>query len=192
MNYTEWCNELNNNLLSVSKNERRKVLDYYAEAYADRREAGFSEQETINDFGAPNDAARRILTEKDDEVISLRQESANNVSLRSASIWVFAFFCIIFWMPLLGLILAMVGITIGFCCVPICVIGIGTVLIGDSIGTMMGGDLYYGLYILGSGIITFGVGIVLCSIFFKLVGLMWKLLKKGFCWLKSLFRRKEV
>ena len=67
MTYNEWRDELKNNLLSVSEAERRRVLDYYAEAYADRREAGFSEREIIADFGAPYDAAQRILCENEDE-----------------------------------------------------------------------------------------------------------------------------
>ena len=65
MTYNEWRDELKNNLLSVTEAERRRVLDYYAEAYADRREAGFSEHEIIEDFGAPYDAAQRILCDTD-------------------------------------------------------------------------------------------------------------------------------
>ncbi len=61
MTYNEWRDELKSNLLCVSENERRRVLDYYAEAYADRRDAGFTEREIIEDFGAPYDAAQRIL-----------------------------------------------------------------------------------------------------------------------------------
>ena len=69
MTYNEWRDELKSKLLCVSENERRRVLDYYAEAYADRRDAGFSEREIIEDFGAPYDAAQRILSENayDDE-----------------------------------------------------------------------------------------------------------------------------
>ena len=63
MTYNEWRDELKSNLLCVSEPERRRVLDYYAEAYADRRDAGFSEREIIQDFGAPYDAAQRILAE---------------------------------------------------------------------------------------------------------------------------------
>ena len=63
MTYNEWRDELKNNLLCVSEAERRRVLDYYAEAYADRRDAGFSEREIINEFGAPYDAAQKILYE---------------------------------------------------------------------------------------------------------------------------------
>lgn len=67
MTYNEWRDELKNNLLCVSESERRRVLDYYAEAYADRRDAGFTEREIIDDFGAPYDAAQRILYDGFDE-----------------------------------------------------------------------------------------------------------------------------
>ena len=63
MKYNEWRDELKDNLLCVSESERRRVLDYYAEAYADRRDAGYTEREIIDDFGAPYDAAQRILSE---------------------------------------------------------------------------------------------------------------------------------
>ncbi len=36
MTYNEWRDELKANLLCVSDGERRRVLDYYAEAYADK------------------------------------------------------------------------------------------------------------------------------------------------------------
>ncbi len=66
MTYNEWRDELKSNLLCVSEQERARVLDYYAEAYADRRDAGYSEKEITAEFGAPYDAARRILSESDD------------------------------------------------------------------------------------------------------------------------------
>lgn len=68
MTYNEWKDELKSNLLSVSDGERQKVLDYYAEAYADRRDAGFTESEIIRSFGAPYDAARRILSDDAESV----------------------------------------------------------------------------------------------------------------------------
>ena len=67
MTYNEWRDELKSNLLSVSDSERKRVLDYYAEAYADRREAGFTEKQIIDEFGAPYDVAQRILTEAVEE-----------------------------------------------------------------------------------------------------------------------------
>lgn len=61
MTYNDWITELKANLLGVSEAERHRVLDYYAEAYADRRAAGYSESEIIAGFGAPYDAAQAIL-----------------------------------------------------------------------------------------------------------------------------------
>ncbi len=52
MTYNEWRDELKSNLLCVSEQERARVLDYYAEAYADRRDAGYSEKEITAEFGA--------------------------------------------------------------------------------------------------------------------------------------------
>ena len=81
MTYNEWRDELKNNLLTVTDAERRRVLDYYAEAYADRREAGFTEREIIDGFGAPYDAAQRILYENADDYYrpeSARKETRND------------------------------------------------------------------------------------------------------------------
>lgn len=61
MRYTEWITELKDNLLQLSEGERKRIADYYAEAYADRRAAGFSEKEIIDGFGAPYDAAQAVL-----------------------------------------------------------------------------------------------------------------------------------
>lgn len=236
MTYTEWRDELKSNLLCVSESERRRVLDYYAEAYADRREAGFSEREIITDFGAPYDAAQRILSENKNDgynygvppeppLSERRQDTGdarrngqfrreqNNyappppppqpqpqpapayayagnapaAAKTEDNSWILVVLCIIFAVPLCGLIMTMVGITIGFCVAPIAVIGAGTAAVGSAIGSIIGGETVYGLYLLGGGIIVMGIGIILCPIFFKLVGLMWKLFTSFFSWLKSLF-----
>lgn len=82
MTYNEWRDELKSNLLCVSDSERRRVLDYYAEAYADRRDAGFTEREIIEDFGAPYDAAQRILSENREEYNSYSSRSEENRNFR--------------------------------------------------------------------------------------------------------------
>ena len=78
MTYNEWRDELKNNLLTVTDAERRRVLDYYAEAYADRREAGFTEREIIEGFGAPYDAAQRILAESSDDYYQEPRRATQN------------------------------------------------------------------------------------------------------------------
>ncbi len=260
MTYNEWRDELKSNLLCVTESERRRVLDYYAEAYADRRDAGFSEREIIDDFGAPYDAAQRILCDKNDDFEPVgeepremtrremrresrdrrreehmrreeaarmdeqkrRDERMRREESRSYNAppqggygqygyappppsaapaaaaakgenytWVFVILCIVFAVPLFGLIMTMIGITIGFGAAPIAVIGAGATYMGSAIGTLVSGQVASGFYELGIGTIIFGVGVALCPIFFKLISIMWKLFKKVFTWIKNAFAGKE-
>ena len=259
MTYNEWRDELKSNLLCVSESERRRVLDYYAEAYADRRDAGFTEREIIDDFGAPYDAAQRILSERGEveyfdtqnsaeegdgyygepkkSARELRRESReeakrlaeevkrektfarqlppsqsgnaqygaynqpqpqynnaqnNQTKKREDYTWVFVLLCIIFCVPLFGLVMGMIGITIGVCVAPFAMLVTGAAEIGAGIVALIGGRLASGLCSIGLGAILFGISIVLFPIFTKIVGLMWKLFSKFFKWIKSLFSGKEA
>ncbi len=220
MTYNEWRDELKSNLLCVSETERRRVLDYYAEAYADRREAGFSEREIIDEFGAPYDAAQRILNENIEDAPPEKAQSAptlikeeKHAKEKTESApppappeekkteekkapqknygWLFVLLCIIFCVPLFGLIMGMVGITIGLCAAPFALVASGAATIGGSIGVMISGDISYGLYMLGGGFVALGLGIILFPLLFKIVKLIWKLFKTVFSAVKSLFTGKE-
>ena len=234
MTYTEWRDELKTNLLCVSEAERRRVLDYYAEAYADRREAGFSEREIINDFGAPYDAARRILNENKNndycepiyaeeerrrrDARAEREPRRENVNYappppphppappvppvqdyapsappkaRGDYSSAFVLLCVIFAIPIFAVVIMMVSLTLAFCITPVAVVAAGAAAMGLSVGAMASGSAAYGFFELGVGITTLGAGIMLCPLFFKLVGLMWKLFNMFFSWLKSLFSGKE-
>ncbi|MDE7182619.1 MAG: DUF1700 domain-containing protein [Clostridia bacterium] len=258
MTYNEWRDELKSNLLCVSESERRRVLDYYAEAYADRRDAGFTEREIIDDFGAPYDAAQRILSERSDteyfetprdnkygresfgetkksarEIKRENREEAKRLAeeakrerlnakhnpppppqpqyndnynngqynqnypqpqsqKREDYTWIFVLLCIIFCVPLFGLIMTMVGITISVCVAPFGLLIGGIATIGGGIGAMISGHFASGLCSIGLGAILFGVSIVLFPLFTKIVSLMWTLFKKFFAWVKSLFSGKGV
>lgn len=63
MTYIEWMDELKKNLLSIPRDERERVASYFSEIYADKRDAGFSERQIIEEFGPPYDAAKRVLGE---------------------------------------------------------------------------------------------------------------------------------
>lgn len=220
MTYTEWRDELKSNLLCVSETERRRVLDYYAEAYADRREAGFSEREIIDDFGAPYDAAQRILNESIDDEEPKKAPSVPQASptrnepkreeqpkteqsappppqpapapeKRENYGWLFVLLCIIFCVPLFGLIIGMIGITVGLCAAPFALVSSGGAVIGSSIGLMAGGEVAAGLVPLGGGFIALGAGIILFPLFGKIIKLMWRLFKTVFSAIKNLFTGKE-
>lgn len=267
MTYNEWRDELKSNLLCVSEGERRRVLDYYAEAYADRRDAGYTEREIIEDFGAPYDAAQRILAENAEprdtrgengerswrqvgarfkngigtqfkgfnqklkngvDHLSEKMENSGNRNRndnyyeesgyeresyerpytpppasqpapepekpkkkREDYTWVFVLLCVIFCVPLFGLLMSMVGVTIGVCAAPFALLVSGVATIGSAVGTMVGGAVLDGVCELGVGIIIFGVSIILIPLFVKLIKIMWQLFGKLFGWIKSLFSGKE-
>lgn len=246
MTYNEWRDELKSNLLSVSASERRRVLDYYAEAYADRRDAGYTEREIIEDFGAPYDAAQRILSDRPsssyddyDDVYDTRRDERPRESAKrereekrarereerrenrerkrekrnydeydeyerryperdyeprrrvdppkdNSHPFLFAILCILFAIPMFGVFMALVGITIGLCTAPFFCIIAGCASMGGGIGQIVGGYLYDGLALLGTGAVVFGVGLILIPIFFTVVKYLWKMLKHFFSWMKSL------
>lgn len=258
MTYNEWRDELKANLLCVSDGERRRVLDYYAEAYADRRDAGFSEREIIDDFGAPYDAAQRILAENREEYGSYSShgekhdaygansrgcyredrraereqareerraekekrraereryseprnggrtrktdcyddgyyESGYNRSAHSPQpqqkqdggyTFLFVLLCIVFCVPIFGVIIGMIGITIGFCAAPFGLLISSVAMIGSGIGEMFT-NVASGAITLGTGIVLFGLSLIIMPLFFKLISLMWKLFTGLFRWLKN-------
>ncbi len=254
MTYNEWRDELKSNLLCVSESERRRVLDYYAEAYADRREAGFTEKEIIDYFGAPYDAAQRILGEgqstndyyeqpQEDKKSSRREERErmhaekerirrerhskraddfddvfyengnrnenrydgyDNASYNSQSAppsytqheqrgdytWVFVLLCILFAIPIFWVVMAMVGVTIGFCVAPFAVLISGVASVGAGIGQLFV-DPVGGAITIGSGLIIFGISLILMPLCFKLVKWMWKLFHMFFAWLRRFFSGRE-
>lgn len=61
MKYIEWQDEFKSYLSSLDNKERERILSYYAEMYADKRDSGLTEEEAIAEFGAPYDAAKKIL-----------------------------------------------------------------------------------------------------------------------------------
>lgn len=63
MTYIKWKDEVESYLIGLPVEEKKKVFSYFAEMYADKREAGESEEQIIEEFGAPYDVARRILEE---------------------------------------------------------------------------------------------------------------------------------
>ena len=232
MTYNEWRDELKSNLLCVPESEMLRVLDYYAEAYADRRDAGYSEREITAEFGAPYDAAQRILADSieyptdtiyfgekrnaqpkrqsrpepqsrqpknqeyqqygaDQQAFAPTQESPQNTQAKSKDhSWVFVLLCVVCAIPIFSVVMAMVGVTIGFSVAPFAIIiaGVGSIVLG-IVGLFS--DVALGAATIGIGLIVLGLGLILMPLFLKIVKLMWKLFAKFFSWLKSLFSGKE-
>ena len=61
MKYIEWRDELEHFLGGLDESERENIILYYGEMYADKRDSGLSEEDAVAQFGAPYDAAKKIL-----------------------------------------------------------------------------------------------------------------------------------
>ena len=211
MTYNEWRDELKCNLLCVPEQERARVLDYYAEAYADRRDAGYTEHEITAEFGAPYDAARRILSESGEQYFinytpDMEEEQAEDIKIKSDPAfesnlnyspqktsdrtWACVLLCIVFAIPIFGIFMAMVLVTIVFCVIPFALLIAGVATIGAGVGGLFS-NAVSGVVELGLGLVLFGISLIIMPVFLKLVKLMWKVFIKFFVWLKSLFRVKE-
>ena len=75
MTYIKWKDEVESYLGNLSASEKQKVFSYFAEMYADKRDAGMSEEKIIEGFGAPYDVAQRILADSKDSSSSPQGES---------------------------------------------------------------------------------------------------------------------
>lgn len=66
MNQTEYLNELKRCLSSLSRDERNRVVEYYAELIGDKIESGIPEQEVLSQLGTPRELSMKILSESSD------------------------------------------------------------------------------------------------------------------------------
>lgn len=226
MTYIEWKNELEDYLIDLPYDERQKVFSYFSEMYADRREAGYREEEIIAEFGAPYDAAQRVLGRSDEECTSprrcadrngrrrereqerqrdrerrererrneeYRQYGGQPCNQREDLTWLFVILCILFAAPLFGIVMAMIGITVGFCVAPIAVIASGFATVGGAIGGVVsGGPAAAGACMAGIGLVIVGVGFMLIPLFFGFVKLMWKAFNKLFSAIRNAFAGRRT
>lgn len=61
MTYIKWKDEVESYLVNMPQEEIEKLFSYFSEMYADKRDAGLSEEQIIEEFGAPYDVAKRVL-----------------------------------------------------------------------------------------------------------------------------------
>ncbi len=201
MTYIQWRDELDGYLRILPKDEREKVFDYFSEMYADKRDAGFKEREIIAEFGAPYDAAQRILHEADcdsednpypaEARVRGAENSADNHKAeperKGGHGFLRALTSILLCLPVTCLAIIIFAIAIVFACVPVSVIIGGFAVIGAAIGGMASaGNVVGALHILGTGIIIVGAGFMLAAPCFGLVKVLFKLIKKNFVFLKRI------
>lgn len=154
MRMKQWENQFFRQLKPLPKEERERILEYYREMYGDKREAGFSEEEILLEFGSPAACAARILNEE-------REAGAPAVSSRPSHgtgwgtvKWILG---ILIGLPLL---IALGSVVVSFGSVAVA--GIGISLGGCFLciwSAFQFSAVSYGLALLGTGLMMLGAGL---------------------------------
>lgn len=63
MTYKQWEFELKHLLSGLPEKEIDAATGYYAEIYGDKKDAGFSDEDILKEFGTPEECAERIRAE---------------------------------------------------------------------------------------------------------------------------------
>lgn len=205
MKYLKWQDELESYLYSLPREEKNKAFSYFSEMYADKREAGLSEEEIVESFGPPYDVAKRILSESGQPADEFfygappeaflpreerigRERSDRGYSERN-------------YPPpekedapkkkersfghvLGGVILAIIllSLTVSLIGVPVGLITDGFALLGAAIGAMVSGSFSgaEGAAAIGGAAMLVGGALIVLAPVGYLVGLMWKKFKGWF------------
>ncbi len=163
-----WEKRLLAQLKPLSKAERKKILDYYAEMYGDRQEAGLSESAILAEFGSPEECAARILAEEGITVQTQAKPQRAQKRYSAAEIVGLFFVSLILILPLAICALALI-IAFGATALAGAIVGVAGAVyalvapllsIGQAAPTVLAH--------LGMGLTATGVGMVLFVLFFLL------------------------
>ncbi len=82
MTYTKWESELKSMLAGLPENEIDEAKRYYAEIYGDKRDAGFSDEDIIKEFGTPEECAEKIRAEAKESSDGEKKSTEKTVNIK--------------------------------------------------------------------------------------------------------------
>lgn len=178
--------KLKYNLHGLSRADRQRSLDYYAEMLDDRMEEGMSEDEAVAAIGTPDEAASQIFAEL--------QPDAAGKSSASRSMRGWEIVLLILGSPLwLTLLIALFAVLLAVLAVGLALyvsvwavifslwaswlaVGLTAVVgIPAAVVMLLTGKPGVGLFLLGSGLILASLTVGLFFLFTLLTKLLWKL-----------------
>lgn len=165
MTKQEFLKNLSDKLQGIPKEDREASLDYYSEMIDDRVEDGLTEEQAVKLMGSINDIAEKIIGEVPLEKL-LKTKVSPKRKLSGAEI---ALLAILFpiWFPLtvtaiaLGVVLYLLVwvliLLIYVIVLSFAVSGIGCIV--SMIMNCMNGQVIWGFFLLGCGMVLFGLAI---------------------------------
>lgn len=182
MKYSEWAARLKDQTKSLPDEMGGKINAYYANLYADRRAAGFSDEEILRLFGTPAEAAAAAQ-----DILFAGKNAAEKRKLIINSV-LFSFLCVVISLPILALMLVMGAVTVVLAALPFALIIAGGGFIVSGVAVFTGGAAGISIASAGIGLAVAGVGIALIRIMFIIIRQMWKLFGAFIAALAGLYR----
>ena len=192
----EFLKQLENRLVGIPKEDLNRTIDYYNEIISDKQEDGMSEEEAINSLGSIDEIVKDILNEIPIKKL-VKEKLQLNRKLKTWEIVLLSATSII-WVPIAIVMFAVILVL--YVCLWSGVISLGAVAISclsSSFIAIIGsidfvtGNVCNGLFLIGIGIASLGVGVLLGILTFKFAKIMVIVCKKIILKIKSLFIRGE-
>lgn len=193
---SEFLKQLENRLVGIPKEDLNRTIDYYNEIISDKQEDGMSEEEAINSLGSIDEIVKDILNEIPIKKL-VKEKLQLNRKLKTWEIVLLSTTSII-WVPIAIVMFAVILVL--YVCLWSGVISLGAAAISclaSSFIAIIGsidfvtGNVCNGLFLIGTGITSFGIGVLLGILTFKFAKIMVIVCKKIILKIKSLFIRGE-
>lgn len=193
---SEFLKQLENRLVGIPKEDLNRTIDYYNEIISDKQEDGMSEEEAINSLGSIDEIVKDILNEIPIKKL-VKEKLQLNRKLKTWEIVLLSATSII-WVPIAIVMFAVILVL--YVCLWSGVISLGAAAISclassfiAIIGSIdfIAGNVCNGLFLIGTGIASLGIGVLLGILTFKFAKIMVIVCKKIILKIKSLFIRGE-
>lgn len=193
---SEFLKQLENRLVGIPKEDLNRTIDYYNEIISDKQEDGMSEEEAINSLGSIDEIVKNILNEIPIKKL-VKEKLQLNRKLKTWEIVLLSATSII-WVPIAIVMFAVILVL--YVCLWSGVISLGAASISclaSSFIAIIGsidfvtGNVCNGLFLIGTGIASLGIGVLLGILTFKFAKIMVIVCKKIILKIKSLFIRGE-
>ena len=119
MTYKVWERQFKSKLKSLPSGERKRIVEYYREMFADLTSGERSEESVLAEFGTPEQCAAKVLNDGEapdvqgDEAVSAKKERPK---FSAAEILGLAFFTLLLLLPLLAVAISVL-IALGALCI---------------------------------------------------------------------------
>ena len=193
---SEFLKQLENRLVGIPKEDLNRTIDYYNEIISDKQEDGMSEEEAINSLGSIDEIVKDILNEIPIKKL-VKEKLQLNRKLKTWEIVLLSATSII-WVPIAIVMFAVILVL--YVCLWSGVISLGAAAfscLASSFIAIIGsidfvtGNVCNGLFLIGTGIASLGIGVLLGILTFKFAKIMVIVCKKIILKIKSLFIRGE-